>query len=1031
MKRHLKYIDGNSDKFWQIEVSGVQFTVTYGKNGTSGVSQTKSFATEDESLKTAEKLLAEKIKKGYSENGEVIATTASTTVKQGKKNDTNVFLKEYDQIIKSRNIAQLLPFLQENAKGNVEVLKNHIKKCKRYWMTYIDLNEDPEYKTREKYHWGTRGDKTQIEIISLSAVALFNKTDIAAWDEVVDILRNADKPHILEILLWAKPNWTTAFILDKIKKQDWMTFDYQKLRFLESKEIISYNPELFAICLASFNDWNATIKTPEYIKYIVGDKTACERDVPELFNYETNLQNSFYRINDTDKYNENSTWELGYKSLLAEKKMAIPFFVENALLIQTKEWNNNLKSFYRKRIDELNLTAEDLIPFQDNIFPFLHNPYPPITTYGMELIKVMQEHPKFKAKAFIEWLEPTMMRSDCKAAIKLALPVLEKLVKANPKLSKTVANIIADVFMIADLNLQERAAKILVKTASKKDTELSDKLSSYAALIQSPVKGILSTFFDEELLAVDEATLEAYTYNSQKAKVLLEEVTLPKDWNDIVYQFGSFITSDEVLDTEILLNAYITQRHLFPGDFTKQLQPYEKQLDKSYFEAIHKSFAAVFFEHKVKTIVGRIKIIDNSYSELKTLKLINLFINKVQDKIDISSTIPLLSFPTHKPHWVAPKVLLERIIEHQKSQESIMAVDLAVAIARMPRENIEEALPLLEEINGEIKDIMAFCLGVTKEIKIETGSLLNRFISTIGIPWKNNEIIAFWAVAARTFYPEETFEIFEKTHLKGIPFVAKPLEPEFFFKEEWYESVNYFTKKKERSPSWYELRFKMPDVKAPDNPLLYSLDIYKREWGWYHMLNFTGNTYYWHSLMPQNNDPLAYTLLRTVCRTADGSNPELTGYLNIVNQPGFTFSNATLMTFACCFFQEKKEVRLLAAEVLINLIENRTVDIEALANKMAFLASNRYGVFQRLAEGLATLKDVSALHNHALYLLMDTVFKNLDVKDKLPTNFKKIVENYVDVLSKTNQKPSPEALTFFRQWKDNATLKSLLKEIIK
>ena len=62
MKKHLKYIDGNSDKFWQIEVLNNEFTVTYGKNGTSGTSQKKSFDSNENCIKAAEKLLAEKNK---------------------------------------------------------------------------------------------------------------------------------------------------------------------------------------------------------------------------------------------------------------------------------------------------------------------------------------------------------------------------------------------------------------------------------------------------------------------------------------------------------------------------------------------------------------------------------------------------------------------------------------------------------------------------------------------------------------------------------------------------------------------------------------------------------------------------------------------------------------------------------------------------------------------------------------------------------------------------------------------------------
>lgn len=68
MKRYLIFKDETSDKFWQIVVNGASFSVTYGKTGTAGTSQTKTFESEEKCLKEAEKLLNEKLKKGYVEN---------------------------------------------------------------------------------------------------------------------------------------------------------------------------------------------------------------------------------------------------------------------------------------------------------------------------------------------------------------------------------------------------------------------------------------------------------------------------------------------------------------------------------------------------------------------------------------------------------------------------------------------------------------------------------------------------------------------------------------------------------------------------------------------------------------------------------------------------------------------------------------------------------------------------------------------------------------------------------------------------
>ncbi|WP_061248481.1 LIC_11051 family fibronectin-binding protein [Leptospira noguchii] len=67
MKHYLTFQDDKSDKFWQIEVSGNSFTTTYGKTGSSGQTQTKTFDDEETCLKEAKKLLSEKLKKGYIE----------------------------------------------------------------------------------------------------------------------------------------------------------------------------------------------------------------------------------------------------------------------------------------------------------------------------------------------------------------------------------------------------------------------------------------------------------------------------------------------------------------------------------------------------------------------------------------------------------------------------------------------------------------------------------------------------------------------------------------------------------------------------------------------------------------------------------------------------------------------------------------------------------------------------------------------------------------------------------------------------
>jgi predicted DNA-binding WGR domain protein len=65
--RHFEFIGGSSRKFWEISRSGNAFTVRFGRIGTAGLSQTKSFADEAKAKREADHLIGEKLKKGYVE----------------------------------------------------------------------------------------------------------------------------------------------------------------------------------------------------------------------------------------------------------------------------------------------------------------------------------------------------------------------------------------------------------------------------------------------------------------------------------------------------------------------------------------------------------------------------------------------------------------------------------------------------------------------------------------------------------------------------------------------------------------------------------------------------------------------------------------------------------------------------------------------------------------------------------------------------------------------------------------------------
>jgi predicted DNA-binding WGR domain protein len=66
-RRYFEFVGGNSRKFWEITVDGVNLYVRFGRIGAKGQTQLKSFPTPAAAQAEARKLISEKTLKGYTE----------------------------------------------------------------------------------------------------------------------------------------------------------------------------------------------------------------------------------------------------------------------------------------------------------------------------------------------------------------------------------------------------------------------------------------------------------------------------------------------------------------------------------------------------------------------------------------------------------------------------------------------------------------------------------------------------------------------------------------------------------------------------------------------------------------------------------------------------------------------------------------------------------------------------------------------------------------------------------------------------
>ena len=95
-----------ANKFWQMEVNGASFTVSWGKVGTAGQVKIKEFESEEECLREASKLIRSKIKKGYVQN-----TTEENIIKRSNMTEDEMWALFDTAKTKGKDIEEQMEWL--------------------------------------------------------------------------------------------------------------------------------------------------------------------------------------------------------------------------------------------------------------------------------------------------------------------------------------------------------------------------------------------------------------------------------------------------------------------------------------------------------------------------------------------------------------------------------------------------------------------------------------------------------------------------------------------------------------------------------------------------------------------------------------------------------------------------------------------------------------------------------------------------------------------------------------------------------
>ena len=150
--REFEYADGKSFKFWKVELKANEVLTQYGRIGAAGQETNKDFGSPEKAKKEYDKLVAEKLGKGYVEKSAVVAVPKQSGAKTSSTKDEGGAA--------AKSAGELSPMVFSTTRsGNFELLSNFIgervtdfregksvkgKSVIRVRVAYDDDEDDPE-----------------------------------------------------------------------------------------------------------------------------------------------------------------------------------------------------------------------------------------------------------------------------------------------------------------------------------------------------------------------------------------------------------------------------------------------------------------------------------------------------------------------------------------------------------------------------------------------------------------------------------------------------------------------------------------------------------------------------------------------------------------------------------------------------------------------------------------------------------------------------------------------------------------------
>ncbi|TMM55753.1 hypothetical protein FEE95_13915 [Maribacter algarum] len=976
--------------------------------------------------------------------------------------------KELEEIIiKEKSI---ITFLKKLSPKDKRELVPFLKKLKERVFELKTIEEKSKWGLSYTYEH-THTEK-QRALMHKACYVCFNKTDIKRALFNVSNLSVSDD-YLKNIIPWYTPNWYGDLINEDMPWE--LTYDKTmrlcKDGLLEPSHALLLNKLPSAIVEYEWKDK----KRLSYYKpeVLFNHKKTLDEHIWLLFEEDSSINNYYNYLHLENYKGGNDIWIDTICNLVHDEKLNRKKVLRATIYTSTKGFNKTLSGWFFDLLLKLNLTEEEILSLQNELFAALNSPHSKVINTVLKYFKSVSNLKKFKHKTFIE-NSSLLLNSETKSVVNSTLMILDKIAKIHPSSKLSACQKASEALINIDEKIQLRAAKIIEKYGNPKKVELLDEINLYADNLFYTSKEVLHEYLTQQ------EEVEAYNYEVEESKVISEENKLSsyKTFDELIFFVSQALDNNEVYHIDLLLSYLPKLNVLLNKDNVGKLEPiFKRSFDLSMSFDWNsqignlESEAALYMNDFAEILMRKFPAELDSFRKAKDKKIKKLkedryysshykqnlkeiekqpipdYIYQIHHFLFIKSkalikkslTLELLSTPTHSPCWIDPKVLIERILAYERSNEVMDLYDFQLALGRLPINNQgQDVTGLIQSIKDEdSKKILQYHFNLL-DINNEKITRPELWLQSVLSRNKDSEVSFFQEYLANSLQKEKGAYVWDcemKDH---------------FYKEYDYSLGKQVQKKMVRK----ELGFKDFNLqKAKPDSLVDGL---KGFFGRnkktikinsiYNYIHFKKQKYY-TTIQPNDeikflylspNNPsmfLSHVIHNNLKESTffDESSKKnmvnlLKGLHEIWIRPDF--KESTYLFLASGLLCSDKVSRELAAEVWIKASAEGNMNSLLLGQIVGKLQKGEYAPLKRFTDLMTmSLFNVSKGHNESLYRLLDNMIGNMN---NVPIRgVKKLLEIFLELKrSFPRSEISELSLEKLSVWQETKTIKSVINKII-